>query len=102
MTVLTPSYHAEVFSFLQENSSIPSSFFMHYLLIQTFTFCVQSYSPEDNRFDLRQFLYNSRWPYQFRKIDELVNELSVDKDASTSANGVGIVAAGSADPKSGL
>ncbi|KAK8960051.1 hypothetical protein KSP40_PGU018732 [Platanthera guangdongensis] len=37
MTVLTPSYHAE------------------------------SYSPEDNRFDLRQFLYNSRWPYQFRR-----------------------------------
>ncbi|GJX85636.1 glutamine-dependent NAD(+) synthetase [Tanacetum coccineum] len=71
MTVLTPSYHAE------------------------------SYSPDDNRFDLRQFLYNSRWPYQFRKIDELVNELSVDNGASTS-NGVGIVAAGSADPKAGL
>ncbi|KAJ0977061.1 hypothetical protein J5N97_012535 [Dioscorea zingiberensis] len=45
MTVLTPSYHAE------------------------------SYSPEDNRFDLRQFLYNWRWPYQFRKIDELVQEM---------------------------
>ncbi|KAI3925786.1 hypothetical protein MKX01_003345 [Papaver californicum] len=43
MTVSTPSYHAE------------------------------SYSPEDNRFDLRQFLYNSSWPLQFRKIDELVN-----------------------------
>lgn len=66
-----------------------------------FPFYLQSYSPEDNRFDLRQFLYNSRWPYQFRKIDELVNELSVDKGASTS-NGVGIVAAGSADPKAGL
>lgn len=63
--------------------------------------CVQSYSPEDNRFDLRQFLYNSRWPYQFRKIDELVKELSVGQDIST-ANGVGIVAAGSADPKAGL
>ncbi|KAI3928492.1 hypothetical protein MKW98_024093 [Papaver atlanticum] len=44
MTVLTPSYHAE------------------------------SYSPEDNRFDHRPFLYNSNWPYQFRKIDELVNQ----------------------------
>ncbi|PWA88808.1 glutamine-dependent NAD(+) synthetase [Artemisia annua] len=71
MTVLTPSYHAE------------------------------SYSPEDNRFDLRQFLYNSRWPYQFRKIDELVDELSVGKDATTP-NGAGVVAAGSADPKAGL
>ncbi|KAI3900682.1 hypothetical protein MKW92_023046 [Papaver armeniacum] len=49
MTVLTPSYHAE------------------------------SYSPEDNRFDLRQFLYNSSWPHQFRKIDELVNQLDGNK-----------------------
>lgn len=40
MTTLTPAYHAE------------------------------SYSPEDNRFDLRQFLYNIRWPWQFRRIDE--------------------------------
>ena len=35
MTVLTPAYHAE------------------------------AYSPEDNRFDLRQFLYNSKWTTQF-------------------------------------
>ncbi|KMT12612.1 hypothetical protein BVRB_5g098510 [Beta vulgaris subsp. vulgaris] len=49
MTVLTPSYHAE------------------------------SYSPEDNRFDLRQFLYNARWPFQFRKIDELVKEVNGNK-----------------------
>lgn len=42
MVTLTPSYHAE------------------------------SYSPDDNRFDQRQFLYNCRWPWQFRKIDELV------------------------------
>ncbi len=41
-TVLTPSYHAE------------------------------SYSPDDNRFDLRQFLYNVRWSWQFRAIDEHV------------------------------
>ena len=41
-TVLTPSYHAE------------------------------NYAPDDNRFDLRQFLYNVRWPWQFRKIDENV------------------------------
>ncbi|TDL23905.1 glutamine-dependent NAD synthetase with GAT domain-containing protein [Rickenella mellea] len=41
MTTLTPSYHAE------------------------------SYSPDDNRFDLRPFLYPSRFPFQFRKIDEV-------------------------------
>lgn len=45
MTVLTPSYHAE------------------------------SYSPDDNRFDLRQFLYNARWSWQFRRIDALVEEM---------------------------
>ncbi|CAI5473619.1 unnamed protein product [Closterium sp. Yama58-4] len=42
MTTLTPSYHAE------------------------------NYSPEDNRFDLRQFLYNVAWPWQFKRIDALV------------------------------
>ncbi|XWS48771.1 hypothetical protein CRYUN_Cryun13aG0104800 [Craigia yunnanensis] len=84
MTVLTPSYHAE------------------------------SYSPEDNRFDLRQFLYNARWPYQFRKIDELVQELDGDKvafkesgdheklGATAGVDGMGVVAAASGDPKAGL
>ncbi|XP_021905095.1 glutamine-dependent NAD(+) synthetase isoform X1 [Carica papaya] len=76
MTVLTPSYHAE------------------------------SYSPEDNRFDLRQFLYNARWPYQFRKIDELVRELDGDHEklgtTSHVGGGIGVVAAGSGDPRAGL
>ncbi|CAL5214994.1 unnamed protein product [Lathyrus oleraceus] len=74
MTTMTPFYHAE------------------------------SYSPEDNRFDLRQFLYNTRWPYQFQKIDELVHELDV-KDVqklgnhdtvAALSNGVG--ATGSGNP----
>eukprot|EP00879_Flechtneria_rotunda_P028380 GHRR01030485.1.p1 GENE.GHRR01030485.1~~GHRR01030485.1.p1 ORF type:complete len:209 (+),score=65.12 GHRR01030485.1:1894-2520(+) len=42
-TVLTPSYHAE------------------------------SYSPDDNRFDHRQFLYNNSWPWQFKRIDALAS-----------------------------
>ncbi|XP_044477071.1 glutamine-dependent NAD(+) synthetase isoform X2 [Mangifera indica] len=84
MTVLTPSYHAE------------------------------SYSPEDNRFDLRQFLYNARWPYQFRKIDQLVKELDGEKIpfketgehelmgvAASEVGGMGVVAAGSGNPKAG-
>ncbi|RKU24432.1 NAD(+) synthase [Candidatus Poribacteria bacterium] len=45
MTTLTPAYHAE------------------------------SYSPDDNRFDLRQFLYNTRWTWQFRHIDACVKKL---------------------------
>jgi len=44
MTVLTPSYHAE------------------------------TYSPDDNRFDHRPFLYNAMWPWQFRAIDEQVSQ----------------------------
>ncbi|KAF9005960.1 hypothetical protein BDQ17DRAFT_1352471 [Cyathus striatus] len=45
MTTLTPAYHAE------------------------------SYSPDDNRFDLRPFLYPSRFPWQFKKIDEVAKAL---------------------------
>lgn len=74
---------------------------------------MQSYSPEDNRFDLRQFLYNVRWPYQFRKIDQLVREFDGEKPALAkvsdeekvgvaSDGGMGVVAAGSDDPKAGL
>ncbi|XP_037344390.2 glutamine-dependent NAD(+) synthetase [Pungitius pungitius] len=47
MTTVTPSYHAE------------------------------SYSPDDNRFDLRPFLYNTRWAWQFRSIDEQIPLLRV-------------------------
>ena len=48
-TVLTPSYHAE------------------------------NYSPDDNRFDLRQFLYRYAWPWQFRSLDEALRKfLSTD------------------------
>ena len=41
MTTLTPSYHAEV------------------------------YSPDDNRFDHRPFLYNIRWSWQFSAIGKV-------------------------------
>ncbi|TPX60523.1 hypothetical protein PhCBS80983_g01676 [Powellomyces hirtus] len=40
------------------------------------------YSPDDNRFDLRPFLYNSSWTWQFRRIDEgaaALNKLSEQK-----------------------
>lgn len=85
MTTLTPSYHAE------------------------------SYSPEDNRFDLRQFLYNTRWPWQFRKIDELVEQDQVINGpyttcdgptqveiASAHGSGMGVPAANSANPSAGI
>ncbi|KAF8329479.1 uncharacterized protein EI90DRAFT_3145957 [Cantharellus anzutake] len=43
MTTITPSYHAE------------------------------TYSPDDNRYDLRPFLYPARFPHQFAKIDEVAD-----------------------------
>ncbi|XKL66570.1 hypothetical protein PGB90_009990 [Kerria lacca] len=46
MTVLTPSYHAEY------------------------------YSPDDNRFDHRPFLYNATWKWQFHAIDESLQNYS--------------------------
>ncbi|KAL5010219.1 hypothetical protein ScPMuIL_012524 [Solemya velum] len=45
MTTLTPAYHAE------------------------------TYSPDDNRFDHRQFLYNVQWPWQFTCINETAEKL---------------------------
>ena len=41
-TVLTPSYHCE------------------------------NYGTDDNRFDLRQFLYDPSWEHQFKQIDQIV------------------------------
>jgi len=54
LTTLTPSYHAE------------------------------NYSPEDNRYDHRQFLYNTNWTRQFHDIDQLVLASSSSKTAKTS------------------
>ena len=44
MTVLTPSYHAE------------------------------TYGTDDNRYDMRQFLYDYKWEMQFEEIDRIVEE----------------------------
>ncbi|EQC40110.1 NAD+ synthase (glutamine-hydrolysing) [Saprolegnia diclina VS20] len=49
MTTLTPSYHAE------------------------------NYSPDDNRFDLRPFLYNSSWSRQFKSIDTMASAMDAQK-----------------------
>lgn len=46
MTTMTPAYHAE------------------------------QYSPDDNRFDLRPFLINPRFPHASKKIDALVKEIN--------------------------
>lgn len=55
MTTLTPSYHAE------------------------------NYSPDDNRYDLRPFLYNNAWTRQFADIDADVASREVPSTASAAA-----------------
>jgi len=55
MTTLTPSYHAE------------------------------SYSPDDNRFDLRPFLYNANWTWQFARVDSLAERHQAARNAPTEA-----------------
>lgn len=55
MTTLTPSYHAE------------------------------NYSPEDNRFDLRQFLYPSRWTRQFRGVDQVVESINQASESTATS-----------------
>ena len=44
----------------------------------------ENYSPDDHRFDHRQFLYNWRWPWQFSKIDALAEEISKASAKQTS------------------
>ncbi|XP_077985397.1 glutamine-dependent NAD(+) synthetase-like [Glandiceps talaboti] len=49
-----------------------SSLNRHKMTVLTPSYYVAAYSPDDNRFDQRQFLYNVYWPWQFRYIDEQV------------------------------
>ena len=51
-TVLTPSYHAE------------------------------SYSPDDNRYDHRPFLYNISWPWQFARMRDIAQAVKAPPDNS--------------------
>lgn len=46
----------------------------HKLAVLTPSYFAVDYSPDDNRFDMRQLLYNVQWPWQFEKIDSDVNE----------------------------
>lgn len=65
MTTLTPSYHAEAYS----PGSSPIDFFP----LESARSLLSSAAsrPDDNRFDLRPFLY-PKWNWQFRTIDEAV------------------------------
>jgi hypothetical protein len=49
----------------------------HKMSVLTMSYHAESYSPDDNRFDLRPILYPSSFPYQFQKIDDLVSRVSI-------------------------
>mmetsp|Transcript_32491 Transcript_32491/g.56170 ORF Transcript_32491/g.56170 Transcript_32491/m.56170 type:complete len:702 (-) Transcript_32491:49-2154(-) len=46
----------------------------HKMTVITPAVYIESYSCDDNRFDLRQFLYNTAWTTQFQEIDRLSAE----------------------------
>lgn len=48
----------------------------HKMVVVTPAYHAENYSPDDNRFDLRPFLYNTKWTRQFKTIDELITKLS--------------------------
>lgn len=50
----------------------------HKMCIITPSYHAEAYSPDDNRFDLRQFLYNTKWTRQFSCIDKMCNEMEAD------------------------
>jgi len=50
----------------------------HKMCIITPSYHAEAYSPDDNRFDLRQFLYNTKWTRQFNSIDEIVADMESD------------------------
>lgn len=58
----------------------------HKMCTVTPAYHAEAYSPDDNRFDLRQFLYNSKWTRQFVTIDKIVKE----KEEFQSKEGEGI------------
>ncbi|KAJ3339483.1 glutamine-dependent NAD(+) synthetase [Gonapodya sp. JEL0774] len=56
----------------------------HKMTILTPSVHCESYSPDDNRFDLRPFLYNAAWTWQFSKIDRAAVEMEAGKGGSPS------------------
>jgi len=48
----------------------------HKMCTITPAYHAEGYSPDDNRFDLRQFLYNTQWTRQFSVIDDLAKTQS--------------------------
>jgi len=70
---LTPREIADKVKFFFKHYSINR----HKMTIITPSYFAETYSPDDNRFDHRQFLYNTNWNWQFNFIDNKVQRLAV-------------------------
>jgi NAD+ synthase (glutamine-hydrolysing) len=70
---------------LQDIASKIKRFFFYYsvnrhkMTTLTPALHAEAYSPDDNRFDLRPFLYHAKWSWQFSRIDEILAKLSFEK-----------------------
>lgn len=52
---------------------------------------MEAYSPDDNRFDHRPFLYRANWSWQFKKIDdELDNIVCAQKQSAVGGTSAGV------------
>ena len=47
----------------------------HKMTVLTPAVHIETYSAEDNRFDMRNFIYNTKWEIQFEEIDKLISKL---------------------------
>lgn len=54
----------------------------HKMCIITPAYHAEAYSPDDNRFDLRQFLYNTKWTRQFAAIDKIAKEMEAEQNVT--------------------
>jgi NAD+ synthase (glutamine-hydrolysing) len=57
----------------------------HKMCTITPAYHAEGYSPDDNRFDLRQFLYNTKWTRQFSVIDDMARLYSNNIAAASKA-----------------
>jgi hypothetical protein len=58
----------------------------HKMCTITPAYHAEAYSPDDNRFDLRQFIYNTSWTRQFNAIDTLVEQTETQSSSTTVTN----------------
>ena len=80
---MAPGFHIIVYTKSTDDYLISDAAFYpvnainrHKMTVITPAVHAETYSPDDNRFDHRPFLYNAKWGWQFRAIDAHVRTIS--------------------------